>query len=223
MQEDSSDSKILVTNLFEIEVPQNWKHKEKRGYDSFVGLIKGKDIKLNYDWSTMGYANSLVPSKDEFLQTQKNSWGLGGIPYGEVGVTYVMKESIESTRKEIMAKKGISDSTLVKVEELQIPENEILFEEGEYYLISKFRDTLTTTLITIPQEILEHNIMIDTIEHFRRKLIWPKENVSGTTGVYIEDLKSDFNFNLVGFNLSSKDQERVVKALKTLRIKEVEN
>ena len=216
---DSNELKILDTGLFEIQTPSNWKYKEKKGIDSQTGIIIGSNIKLDFDWSEMGYANNLIQAKDEFLLSQKNNWLPGPIPYGEEGVTYVLKESIENTRKELIKKYGSNDTTKIRVEELQVPINEVLLEKDEYFLVSKYRDTTTRTKFEIPAEIMNHEIDYDTISHYVRKTVKSINVDIGITGIYIEDLKSDFNFNLVGYNLSKENQNAAIEAFKTIKMK----
>ena len=57
--------KIINRWMFTIEVPVNWKYKFALGIDSDVGRIVGKGVDLTYDYSEMGYANSLNPDEIE--------------------------------------------------------------------------------------------------------------------------------------------------------------
>ena len=214
-----NEKKIIDTGGFEIEVPANWKYKKERGIDSFVGRIKSKKVDLYFDWSKMGYANHLLADEKEFIYERKWEWMPLGIPYGEIGVTYTSASNIESERERIMKEKGITDTSLVRVEEIQIPKEEIIFEEGKYRAILTYKDTSVQVAIEIPEEVRNHEIQIDTIGTYKRKIIRPKNSEKGMTGVYFEDLESDFNFNLVGENLSRENQERAVNAFKTIKIK----
>ena len=216
---DSNELKILDTGLFEIQTVSNWKYKEKKGIDSQIGIIIGSNLKLDFDWSEMGYANNLIQTKNEFLLSQENNWLLGLIPYGELGVTYVLKENIEKTRKELIKEYGSNDTTKTRVEELQVPINEVLLENDDYFLVSKYQDTTTRMKFEIPEEIMNHEIVYDTIGHYLRKIVKSKIFDQGTTGIYIEDLKSDFNFNLVGYNLSEENQNKTLEAFKTIKLK----
>ena len=218
-ERDSNEMRILDTGLFEIQTPSNWTYNEKQGIDSQIGKIKGGSLKLDFDWSEMGYANNLIQTKDEFLLSKKNSMIPGPIPYGEEGVTYVLRESIENTRKELIKKYGTNDSTKIKVEELQIPINEVILEKDGYYLASKYQDTTTRIKIEIPEEILNHKITYDTLDNYVRKTVESKNADKGTTGIYIMDIESDFNFNLVGYNLSKQNQKTVLEAIKTIKLK----
>jgi len=216
---DSNELKVFDTRLFEIRTPSNWTYKEKRGIDSQIGIIKGATIKLDFDWSEMGYANNLIQTKNEYLLSKINNWIPGPIPYGEEGVTYVFKESVENTRKELIKKYGSNDSLKIRVEELQIPINKVLLEKDDYYLISKYQDTTTRIKFEIPEEILNHEIAYDTIGHYVRKTVKSNNLNSGTTGIYIEDLESDFNFNLVGYDLGEENQNAALEAFKTIKLK----
>lgn len=214
-----NEKKIIDAGGFEIEVPANWKYKKERGIDSFVGRIKSKGVDLSFDWSEMGYANHLLPDKIEFVYERKWEWIPMGIPYGEIGVTYTSADNIEAERNRIMKEKGITDTSLVRVEKIQIPKEEIIFEDGKYKAILTYKDTSVQVVIETPEEVTKHVFQIDTIGTYRRKIIRPKNSVDGMTGVYFRDMQSDFNFNLVGENLSLENQELAVNAFKTIKIK----
>jgi len=213
------EKKIIDTGRFEIEVPSNWNYKKERGIDSFVGRIKSNGVDLYFDWSEMGYANQLIPNEEEFIYERKWEWMPMEIPYGEIGVTYTSANNIEAERDRIMKEEGITDTSLVKVEEIQIPEEKIVIEGGEYRAILTYKDTTIQVMIEIPEEVRNHKFEIDTIGTYKRKIIRPKNGDIGMTAVYFEDLESDFNFNLVGENLSLENQEKAIKAFKSIKIK----
>ena len=127
-----NEKKIIDTGGFEIEVPANWRYKKERGIDSFVGRIKSKEVDLSFDWSEMGYANHLIPNEREYIYDRKSEWKPMTIPYGETGVTYTTADNVKAERARIMKEEGITDTLLVRVKKLQIPKEEIIFEENKY-------------------------------------------------------------------------------------------
>ena len=213
-----NEKKIIDTDGFEIEVPANWRYKKEKGIDSFAGRIKNKEVDLSFDWSEMGYANHLIADEKEYLIERKWEWMPMNLPYAREGVNYTSGD-VQSEKEKIMKEKGISDTSIVKVEKIQIPKEEILFEENKYKAILTYKDTIVKVDIEMPEEIKEYQIQIDTIGNYRRKLIRPKNEKKGITGVYFKDLRSNFNFNLFGRNLSLENQEKAIQAFKTIKIK----
>ncbi len=209
--------KTINTGKFRIQVPVEWKYHEEQGIDSFVGNIKGRNVDLSFDWSEMGYANHLIPTENEFIHERDWEWMPIDLPYGKNGVTYT-SGSIEGERKRIMKEKGITDSSLVKVEPFQIPNKKIELINNEYIATLTYKDTVVRVKIEIPELVRNHVIQVDTISHYRRKLIRPKKGMTGMTGAYLEDLKSSFNFNLAGFIEDSDHQEAVFRSLKTIEL-----
>lgn len=53
---------------FEIRLPHGWKYGKADGWDSFVGLVVGKGVSLNFDMSSDGYANSLDRSASDSIE-----------------------------------------------------------------------------------------------------------------------------------------------------------
>lgn len=55
------DNKTLDIGSYTIDVPTEWQSDvPKEQEDSLMGYIKGKNLNLNFDFSTMGYANHLA-------------------------------------------------------------------------------------------------------------------------------------------------------------------
>lgn len=218
---NQDEKKTIDTGGFEIEVPKYWNYKKEIGTDSFVGRIVGNNVDLSFDYSDMGYANHILPDEREYVY-EEMEWMPIDIPYAKAGVTYTTG-NVKGERERIMKKKGITDTSLVRVEKWQTPKVDILFEGGKYEAILTYEDTATKVDIEIPEEIRNHQIQIDTVGNYKRKVVRPKDGIKGMTGVYLEDLNSDFNFNLVGRNLSINDQERAIKAFETIKMKRIQN
>ena len=210
--------KTIDTGAFEIDVPDSWKYHKEKGDDSFVGRIVGNEIELFFDWSEMGYANSLILTEQEYIYEHDYLWMPVNLPYGKDGVIYTTGD-IEGVRQQIMREKGIRDPLLVKVEPFQIPMKQVIHSGNEYAAILTYKDTSIRVAIEIPEEIRNHNIQVDTVGHYICKLITPRKGIDGMTGVYFKDLNSNFNFNIVGSIKRIRDQESALRAFKTIKIK----
>ena len=165
----------------------------------------------------MGYANHLALTMEEYINEEEWEWMLSP-PYMKKGVIYTSGDVIEE-RDRIMKEEEITDTTKVKVEKIQIPEKQIFFEKGRYKAILRYKDTIQEVNIEIPEKVKKYHFQIDTIGGYYRKILKPRNGTEGMTGVYFQDLKSSFNFNLVGKNLSIKNQEKAVNAFRTIKIK----
>lgn len=65
----TTNTKTLELGPFNIDVPNEWKSDVPEDQeDSLVGRLKGKNLILNFDFSTMGYASHL----DDFDDTSRN-------------------------------------------------------------------------------------------------------------------------------------------------------
>ena len=206
--------KLIKTDGFEIVIPQGWNYEKGKGIDSFIGKITASGVDLSFDMSDIGFANHLIPTEIEYINEE--DWMPTKHPYMKIGVTYTT-DDVEKTRNSIMEEEGIKDSSLVKVEKIYYPDKEILHQNGNYKAKLTYRDTIVYIDIKIPDEVKQHNFQLDTIGHLFRKIVTPKIDTTGMTGIYIGDLESPFNFNLVGKNLSKENKEEAVKAFLTIK------
>ena len=207
---------MLVENShFKIEIPYNWEIKYGHGTDSFVGGIYGPRISLAFDSSDLGFSNSLIPSLYEYVY--QGYWERG-IPYGEKGVIYTSKSNISDVKAEEMKKRGIIDSTLVRVEELQRPVQTILKENRNYSALLTYKDTSIIVPIEIPFEIRIHDVKVDTINNCYRKIVRPKLGRFGMTGIYLRDLESGYTLNFYDYYISTENQERLMEVFETIEI-----
>lgn len=207
-------TRIIDTGGFEIALPAEWKYKKEKGIDSFVGRIIGRELELHFDWSEMGYANTLIENEQEFI----NNWKPKEFIY--MGLCGIYKDrDVLQEKTRLIKEEGKIDTTLFKGNKVEDLESEIDSKEESFSAILTYKDTLLTVKIEIPEEIKRYDIKIDTIDHYYRKLIRPRMGRSGMTGIYLEDLTSRFNFNLFGENLSLENQERAIKAFKSIKIK----
>lgn len=217
--------KELDRGAFKISIPKEWNYKKVQGEDSFVGYIGGQKVFLNFDYSNMGYANHLLPTEDEYIK--KEEW-LMDCPLYKPGVTYTANFNVKSEKVRQMKEKGITDSSLVKVEGdpcfnakklIHTPTSKelIKYPNADYIARLIYKGDTAMMPILIPAQIKKHHIMVDSTDKYIIKTIWPKVAGKGLTGIYIQGRKSSFNFQMSGKNLSASDQELALKSFKTIQ------
>jgi hypothetical protein len=219
-------NRVIDTGSFEITVSGNWEYIEDKGIDSFVGkfLIHNNDEKytLSFDFSSMGYASNLIYSEYEYIYDQQPKWMPQHL-FLKPGIIYTSGD-IEATKKQEMHDKGITDSTLVIVESIPKPEVKIVKEytdsnSYEYIAHLTYKDSMIKYNIDLPEELLRHHVIIDTVGDFSRKLIYPKIGHSGITGVYFKHLYSELNLQINGKDLPIEIREQTVESFKSIKIK----
>jgi len=221
----TSGWKDLDLGAFKISVPQEWNYKKVQGEDSFVGYIEGQKVSLSFDCSNMGYANHLLPTEDEYLK--KEEW-LMNCPLYKPGITYTANFNVKSEKARQMKEKGITDSSLVKVEgdpcfnakkyvHKPTPDQKNKFPKADYIADLTYKGETVAVPIQLPEIIKMHNIQIDSTDKYVIKTIWPKVAGKGMTGVYIHSRKSGFNFQMSGKNLLAKDQELALKSFNSIK------
>jgi len=181
---------------------------------------------LQFDCSSMGYANHLTPTEDEYLQSKE--WLMNYTPFYKVGVTYTANFNVKNEKARQMKEKGITDSTLVKVEadpsyetktNIHKPTLEQIkkYPKADYVADLTYHDSTIHIPVELPLEITMENIKIDTTADNIIKTVWPKISGRGITGVYIKKRTSNLNFNMVGDNLSEEDENLALRAFKTIK------
>ena len=74
-----------------------------------------------------------------------------------------------------------------------------------------------------PDKYRKNNVLWDTIDGRKAKIVYPRKSGVGTTGVYIDSLwvsGSDVDrFNLYGENLKPDNEKKVLQALRTLKFR----
>lgn len=224
-----SNTHLLDLNQFTIEVPMQWQFKPEKGIDSFFGNIEGPNISLGFDCSGMGYANRLIQTEQEYLKKER-WWDERYFMKDNVIYTNNSPVTIRGVRADEMKKRGITDTSLIKVEgfpqfeakkEIHRPTaaQHKQFPGADYVADATYRDSTVFIPITIPAEIKAHHIQVDSDAHFVYKTIWPKVTGKGMTGIYIQSRLSDFNFEMAGRNLSSKNQAMALQVFKTIKFK----
>ncbi|WP_439698427.1 hypothetical protein ACFGVS_09445 [Mucilaginibacter sp. AW1-7] len=216
-------------NVFKITIPGSWKYIKEQGDDSFIGkiVIPASNTILQFDFSNNGYTNSLLPTEQEYLKKQE--WKKDEYFY-KPGVTYTADFNVKNERAAQMKKLGTTDSTKVHVEadpsyetktnvHLPTQAQRIKYLNADYVADLTFRDSTIHVPIEIPLEIKAHNIQVDSTDKYVVNTIWPKNPGTGITEIYFKGRSSRLTFNIVGINLSKKDQDLALQAFKTIVIK----
>jgi hypothetical protein len=216
--------KVLDLGQFSLQVPGDWTYKEENGIDSFVGTIIGSECRLSFDCSEMGYANSLINTPEEYAEEISQSFSY---VFMKPGVIYTTG-NVEALRKEELKKVSVEDTASVIVEGEIIPDRRIykpspkdlqIYRDADFLVELRHRDSVVTMPIVLPDEIRKHNIVVDTVGNYVRKLIWPKQPGHGTTGVYYKKLNGSFNLQISGTDLPPEEQTNAITAFKTIKIK----
>ena len=74
-----------------------------------------------------------------------------------------------------------------------------------------------------PDKYRKNNVLWDTIDGRKAKIVYPRKSGIGTTGVYIDSLwvsgSQVDRFNLYGKNLKPGNEKKVLQALRTLKFR----
>jgi hypothetical protein len=188
----------LNVGPFRISVPQNWKYEDPgEQEDSFVGQITGPQVVLSFDCSNMGYANHLIQTEQEYLNSK--DWMYVPSYLYEVGAnknSFIVKKIIKPDSKQKMA-----------------------YPKADYIATINYKGYPVLLPIKLPEEIKSYFTKTDTVGKYIIKTIWPKKPEKGMTGIYVHSSLSAFNFQMNGKNLSADNQESALKAFKTIKFK----
>lgn len=217
--------KKLDLKVFSLRIPANWRYIPQSGEDSFIGQFKLPSGAMNFDYSSKGYAGHLLATEDEYLKSEE--W-LAPCLFCKPGVTYTASFDVHKVKLKQMQEKGITDSSLIKVEAFPEPTKKIhkatdadrrTYPKADYIAYLTYKDSTILSPVTIPLAIKTHNIHIDSTDTYIIKTIHPKAAGRGLTGVYIQSRTSGLNFQMSGLNLSAADQLNALKAFKTITIR----
>ncbi|WP_207535686.1 hypothetical protein [Desertivirga arenae] len=220
-------TKVLDLESFSIVIPKSYSYKKHTGEDSFIGeLVTTKKQSIVFDFSWEGYANSLLPTAEEYLQTEE--W-MPSCPFCVHGVQYTLAEHVQRVKAREMKERGIKDSSLVHVEpfirpekriSLPTPEQRIKYSQADYIATLTNKDSSIIIPVSIPEVVKQHHIQVDTTDAYFIKTIYPKAGGKGMTGLYIRGRKNSLTFNIVGMNLDEKEQKEVLEAFATVRVRD---
>ncbi|WEA02720.1 hypothetical protein [Mucilaginibacter sp. SJ] len=190
----------LDLKSFKLSLPPNWHYQRDQGIDSFVGHIIGPNDSLSFDFSSMGYANHLIQSEQEYLKA--NDW--------QRGCDFCEEEHTYSDSPNIDVKIKIHTPTVKQKSK---------YPKADYIADMLTKDSTLYIPIVIPAEIKAHNFNEESKDGFRIKTIWPKIPSKGITGVYYQSKSSTLSFQLSGSNLSKQDQDLALQMFRTIVIK----
>ncbi|TFF35981.1 hypothetical protein [Mucilaginibacter psychrotolerans] len=189
----------LNVGPFTINAPANWKANiPKDQKDSLIGSIEGPKVSLSFDFSTMGYANHLISSQQQYLNR------------GEWYFDQRLSTRVDLADHFQTDKKTFAEPTAAQ--KLQFPKADLMAYVTHV-------DSVFQIPIEIPAEIKTHNIVVDSTELYIIKTIWPKAAGKGMTGIYMQSRKTSLNLQMSGEDLPKEQQELALKAFKTIKIK----
>jgi hypothetical protein len=102
---------------------------------------------------------------------------------------------------------------------------ELKMEDGKTYYIDAYDTAQNVTLYdsTNKDKVVKSKITWETINGRRAKLLTPIKSGIGTTGIYIDSLRTDtltfYKFNFYGTNLKSKNEILTLTAIRTIKFK----
>ncbi|TWR29077.1 hypothetical protein FPZ43_12515 [Mucilaginibacter pallidiroseus] len=222
-----SPTKELDLKSFTITVPKNWSYKPTEGIDSFVGEIIGPFVNLNFDFSEMGYANSLIQTEQDFIKAERYSRSCN---FCKPGITYISEKDATKAITDEMRRTGIKNRKHIKIapnpvyetkETIRSPltKEKAKFHNPDFIADLTYQDSTISVPVNIPEDIKSHNFRFDTTSKFIIKTVWPKFTGKGMTGIYIKSKTSALNFKMSAYNLPKQQQDEVLKAFKTIQIK----
>jgi len=223
----SCKDKKLNVSYFDMTIPHGWNYEPGNGTDSFTGTITTESGSIAFDYSTKGYASSLLLTEQQYLNDQTN-WALTTCYFCKPGVTYVGKANFEVEKQRLLAQHKIEgapplviDTSIEYTKSISVPEDKWkrYYPGADYVAQLKYKDSIIFVPIRIPQSIKKHNIQIDTTASYIIKTIWPQTPGNGTTGIYMKSRNSSLNFNMQGTDLSADEQAKALKAFKTIKLK----
>lgn len=200
--------KTIEVGDYLFDFPANFDLVTEKAIDSYIGKIKGDSILFLSDFGY--YSNDFEQTSQEYLDN--------GFWRDELSYRF-MKEGIT-----------YNQSNLPKVDVISIRpatiRDSIIGKGCDFVAKCKHYKIEFDFAIYIPNEIKQMNYSIDTVDNQYRKIVWAKDPKQGTTGIYLRDLNG-FNESINSYlalsmatsNLTNKQQEIVLKILKTGRHK----
>src|ERR1700712_5917459 len=111
----SCGSKKLNVSFFDMEIPSNWSYEPGNGTDTFTGTITTPSGSITFDYSTKGYASSLILTEQQYLTDQTN-WSQTTCYFCDPTVTYLPKTNFEAAKKKLLSQPPIVGAPPVKID-----------------------------------------------------------------------------------------------------------
>jgi hypothetical protein len=193
---DESKSNHIRTEIeigdFNFQFPQDFKLIKEQGIDSYVGKVSNGKIKFQFDYGY--YSNSLDKTISEYLGQDVWKWnalGQHGLLPSGTELSGIAKETVLI---------GFQTDDSIK-----------------YINLYMFKGDTLSYELTIPKEILETKIEIDTIENVVYKYV----RKSNYVGLYAKNLrgfnKSINSYLALSINASNLNEEETEVAYEILR------
>ncbi len=195
--------KTIAMGKYLIDVPNEFNLKLERGIDSQPGLLKGKGFYLAFDYGP--YCDTLVMTTQEFIR--KGWWK------DEAIIRFLNHK--QHPNADFRTAEVVNIRPSVK--------QDSSFAPGCDFIASCNQGNDKFKLpVFIPQEIKDHIVIIDTIQHYYRRMVHPRKGVKGTIGVYMrkENVSPDTLYNgivIAGEKLNNKQQAIAMEIVASLR------
>ena len=203
---DKTAKNVIIIGTYSFEFPNDFKLIKEKGQDSYVGKIKGDSITLDFDYGY--YSDPLVQTQQEFL---KDSFWLihAGDQFMKEGITY---DENNSPKVEFLNLRPATTKDRTK------------FNDADFIAVCKHDSLVFDYPVTIPDDIKQHFVKVDTIQNRFRKIAIAKNPEKGLTGIYLKDLNS-FNesinsslaLSMATSTLSKKQQATGLKIFSPVR------
>ena len=189
-----------------IDVPDDFNLKFEKGIDSQPGEINGKIFGFGYDYGA--YSDTLIMSQNEYIN--KGWWKDRAI----MVYVYSKNPSVNWVKTKVI---NYKPST----------RQDSAFAGGCDFVANCSYEAFHFKLpIFILGEIKDHIVKIDSVQHYYRRLVYPRKGKKGLIGVYMRKRESDITTDTLYSamvidvkNLVGKQQDLALEILTTLRPK----
>jgi hypothetical protein len=217
--------KTLDLEKFTIDVPGTWEYEPVQGVDSFIGNIVGQGVKFSFDHNPQGYANPLIDTPEEYAERVSHRYSYvfqkHDVIYTNGDVKLLQDEEYKKAKANPAHKVRKVEKTIVPTRRIYKPteKDHAKHRVADFLVDLTHKDSTVTMVILLPEEIRNHEIIVDTVDSYLVKHIRPKTPGHGTTGVFYKALDSTFTFQIHAVNIPADVQEDAVKALKSIQIR----
>jgi hypothetical protein len=199
----------ITIGEYTFNFPNDFELLEGKGIDSYAGKIKGDSLWLGFDYGY--YSNLIVETPQEYLET--GFWKM------DAYICFVKAENSfmpERTRQiDLLYSKPIktkADSTR--------------FEGADLIAVCKLDSMSFEYGLKLPDEIKEHDFIVDTVNGHYRKIVIAKNPQNGNTGMFIKNLNG-FNESMNAYSalsigtsrLTKNQQDSIVKVFLNVKVK----
>lgn len=207
---DKLGHQIINFGNFIITMPDGWEDEGYRvgQHADLYGILKKDKKVIRYEYGL--YITSPTETLQEFLfNARNNSLNMAD--------SYKYAYPISSEISNTIRTGRLTDSILNLYPKIKTPE--IFLDEPNYYSLTKYNDSVYFVPIEVPEIIANSKISnLDSLG-YRYNFVLPKNNKSGYTKITVGK-EGSFPVVLLGENVNLADQEVLIKAAKSLIIRE---